>query len=92
MEVDATFVPRGKYRKRRGAWELVAWETALPSRLAVRLPADFQQQLETARANYHRFGQYSRALESDPAVFGIPGHGERQSWSEFVPRCISRRF
>ena len=36
----------GKYRKRRGEWELVTWETALPSRLEVKLPADFQQQLE----------------------------------------------
>jgi hypothetical protein len=63
MEVDATFVQSGKYRKRRGEWELVSWETALPSRLAVKLPADFQQQAEAARATYHRFGQYSRALE-----------------------------
>lgn len=63
VEVDATFVQSGKYRKRRGEWELVSWETALPSRLAVKLPADFQQQVEAARATYHRFGQYSRALE-----------------------------
>jgi len=63
MEIDATFVPSGKYRKHRGEWELVTWETALPSRLAVTLPADFQQQVETARATYHRFGQYSRGLE-----------------------------
>ena len=63
MEVDATFVQSGKYRKRRGEWELVSWETALPSRLAIKLPADFQHQVEAARATYHRFGQYSRALE-----------------------------
>jgi hypothetical protein len=63
MEVDATFVQSGKYRKRRGEWELVRLETALPSRLAVKLPADFHQQVEAARATYHRFGQYSRALE-----------------------------
>lgn len=63
MEVDATFVRSGKYRKRRDSWELVQWETALPSRLTVRLPADFQQQLETARSAYHRFGQYSRAFD-----------------------------
>ena len=63
MEVDATFVQSGKYRKRRGEWELVSWEIALPSRLAVKLPADFPQQVETARTTYRSFGQYSRALE-----------------------------
>ena len=63
IEVDGTFVQAGKYRKRRGEWELVAWETAVPSRLEVKLPSDFQQQVETARATHHRFGQYSRALD-----------------------------
>ena len=63
IEVEGTFVQTGKYRKRRGEWELVAWETALPSRLEVKLPADFQQQLEMARTTYHRFGQYSQALD-----------------------------
>ena len=63
IEVESTFVGSGKYRKRRGEWELVTWETALPSRLEVKLPSDFQQQLETARTTYHRFGQYWRALD-----------------------------
>jgi hypothetical protein len=63
IEVNGTFIQSGKYRKRGGAWELVRWETALPSRLTVQLPADFQQQLETAKTNHHRFGQYSRALD-----------------------------
>ena len=63
IEVEGTFVQNGKYRKRREQWELVSWETALPSRLQVKLPADFQQQLETARTTYHRFGQYLRALD-----------------------------
>jgi hypothetical protein len=63
IEVDATFVRSGKYDKRRGEWELLTWETALPSRLEVKLPCDFQQQLETARTTHHRFGQYSRALD-----------------------------
>ena len=63
LEVDGTFVRSDKCRKRGGEWELVRWETALPSRLAVKLPADFPQQIETARAAYHRFGQYSRALD-----------------------------
>jgi len=63
IEVDGTFVQSGKYRKRSGTWELVRWETALPSRLAVQVPADFQQQLETAKTTHHRFGQYSGALD-----------------------------
>jgi hypothetical protein len=63
IEVEGTFVQSGKYRKRREQWELVNWETALPSRLEVKLPLDFQQQIESAKAAYHRFGQYSRALD-----------------------------
>ena len=53
----------GKYRKRRGEWELVTWETALPSRLRVTLPDDFPQRVEAARQTYHRMGQYSKALD-----------------------------
>jgi len=63
IEVEGTFVQSGKYRKRREQWELVTWETALPSRLEVKLPSDFQQQIESAKTAYHRFGQYSRALD-----------------------------
>jgi hypothetical protein len=63
IQVEGTFVQSGKYRKRHGDWELVTWETALPSRLEVKLASDFQQQLEIARSTYHRFGQYSRALD-----------------------------
>ncbi len=63
IEVEGTFVQTGRYRKRSGDWDLVTWETALPSRLAVKLPPDFQQQLESARTTYHRFGQYSQALD-----------------------------
>jgi hypothetical protein len=63
IEVEGTFVQTGKYRKRRGEWKLVTWETALPSRLEVKLPSDFEQHLETARTIYHRIGRYSRALD-----------------------------
>ena len=63
IEVEGTFVQTGKYRKRRGEWELVTWGTALPSRLEVKLPSDFQQQVETARTTYHRLGEFSRALD-----------------------------
>src|SRR5271157_1582440 len=61
--VEGTFVQSGRYRKRRGEWEFVTWETALPSRLEVKLPPDFHLQMESAKTTYHRFGQYSRALD-----------------------------
>jgi hypothetical protein len=63
IEVEGTFVQSGKYRKHQGEWELVPLETALPSRLEVTLPADFPLQMHHARTTYHRFGQYSRALD-----------------------------
>ena len=63
MEVSTTFVQSGKYRRRRGEWELVQWETALPSRVHVKLPDEIQEQLDTARTAYRRFGQYSAALD-----------------------------
>jgi hypothetical protein len=63
IEVEGTFVRCGKYRKRREQWEFITWETALPSRLELKLPPDFHLQIESAKIAYHRFGQYSRALE-----------------------------
>lgn len=63
VEVDGIFVQCGKYRKRRGEWELITWETALPSRLEIKLPPAFSEQVEAARRSYQRFGQYSRALD-----------------------------
>jgi hypothetical protein len=46
-----------------GTWDLVEWQSALPSRLRVGLPADIQQQIEAATKTFRRFGQYSRAIE-----------------------------
>ena len=62
IELQGTFVKTGKYRHRRSEWDLVEWETALPSRVHVRLPADIAKQIETARRSYHRFGKFSDAL------------------------------
>ncbi len=61
-ELKATFVLSGKYRRHRGQWELVNWETALPSRVEVKLPVDIHSKIEKARRAFHRFGQYSDAL------------------------------
>ena len=63
IDVDGTFVQSGKYLNRSGEWKLVTCQTALPSRLEVKMPADFHQQIESAKATYHRFGQYSKALD-----------------------------
>jgi hypothetical protein len=63
VELQATFVQMGKYRHRNGQWTLVKWETALPSRIRVKLPAEINEQIETARRSYHRFGEFSEALE-----------------------------
>jgi hypothetical protein len=62
VELQGTFVETGKYRNRRGEWQLIKWETALPSRFEVKLPSDIADQIETARKSYHRFGKFSDAL------------------------------
>jgi curved DNA-binding protein CbpA len=62
IELQGTFLQAGKYRHRRGEWQLVQWETALPSRIQAKLPADIAEQIETARRTYHRFGEFSHAL------------------------------
>jgi len=74
VEIQATFVEAGKYRHRRGEWQLVKWETAIPSRLAVKLPANTAEQVETARKSYYRFGQFSSALDR------IRERIEREPW------------
>lgn len=63
VEIDATFVRAGKYRVKSGAWDLIQWESALPSRLEVKLPNNLQEQVEAARRTYHRLGQYSQAFD-----------------------------
>ncbi|MCZ2078002.1 MAG: hypothetical protein LC130_23725, partial [Bryobacterales bacterium] len=62
--IEATFVKCGKYRLRHGEWTLSVWETALPSRIKVTLPADVPATLATARATYRRFGQYFDAMHA----------------------------
>lgn len=63
VEIHATFVHTGKFRLKSGEWQAVEWETALPSRLQVNLPVNVQEQIEEAKKTFHRFGQYSRAIE-----------------------------
>src|SRR3990172_4021920 len=63
IEIQATFVEAGKYHQRRGEWCLAKWETALPSRLQVKLPAKINEEIESARKIYHRFGQFADAFD-----------------------------
>ena len=63
IDVDGRFVRSGRWKRRGDAWQFVDWETGLPSRLSVKLPTDFEQEIERARTMYCRFGQYSRALD-----------------------------
>ena len=62
VELQGTFVQTGKYQRRNGQWSLNKWETALPSRIHVKVPANIAEQIEAARKSYHRFGEFSDAL------------------------------
>lgn len=63
VEIDATFVQTGTFRMKSGEWQAVEWETALPSGLRVNVPSSLHEQIEAAKKTFHRFGQYSRAIE-----------------------------
>jgi hypothetical protein len=63
ISIKAAFIQSGKYQHRAGAWHLVQWQTALPSRIEVALPANFPEQINDARETYHRFGQFADALD-----------------------------
>ena len=74
IELQGTLVQTGKYRHRNDQWELVKWETALPSRIHVKVPANIAEQIEAARRSYHRFGEFSDALGQ------IRSRIEREPW------------
>ena len=61
--VKAPFIQSGKYQHRAGAWHLVKWETALPSRLEVALPSNIAEQVAEAQTTHHRFGEFAEALD-----------------------------
>jgi hypothetical protein len=60
--VKATFIQSGRYQHRAGAWHLVEWQTALPSRIEVTLPANISEQIAEACRTYHRVGQFAEGL------------------------------
>ncbi len=61
--VKGTFIQSGKYQHRAGAWHLVKWQTALPSRIQVVLPVNIAEQIANARKTHHRFGEFCEALD-----------------------------
>ena len=61
--VNTPFIQSGRYQHRAGAWHLVKWQTALPSRLEVALPPNIVEQVAEARRTHHRFGQFAEALD-----------------------------
>jgi hypothetical protein len=61
--LKATYIRNGKYQHRAGEWHLAQWETALPSRIEVALPANIAEQIAEARETHHRFGQFAEALD-----------------------------
>jgi hypothetical protein len=63
VELQGTFAQTGKYRQQNGQWSLNKWQTALPSRIHVKVPANIAEQIEAARKGNHRFGQFSDALD-----------------------------
>jgi hypothetical protein len=63
LGVSGTFVEAGKYRNRDGEWHLVRWQTALPSRLALKVPSDAGEAIKNAQRTYQRFGEHYDAIE-----------------------------
>lgn len=61
--VEATFVRSGKYEFRAGEWHLRTWETGLPSRINVSLPADASADVSSAQQMHHRLGQFFDQIE-----------------------------
>ena len=80
--IDATFVSCGKYRLHDGEWRLVNWETALPSRLQITIPADIYEVVANARKTYSRFGQFFDVIQA------IRQRVEREAVERQELRCI----
>jgi hypothetical protein len=61
--IQATFIQSGNYQHCAGAWHLVQWQTALPSRIEAALPTNIAEQVAQAREAHHRLGQFADALD-----------------------------
>src|SRR5258708_23257436 len=63
LNIRAAFVQSGKYRKHAGEWQLLRWQTAVPSRTEIAFPPTITEEVSEARKIHHRFGQFAAALE-----------------------------
>jgi hypothetical protein len=63
VRVKGTFIQGGRYRQRKGEWDLVRCRTALPSRIEITLPPNFVEQVDQAWKTYHRFGEFADAID-----------------------------
>ena len=62
--ISGTFVASGMYRRNAGEWQLVRWETALPSRLNLSVPLDASIALSAAKRAFQRFGEHYDEIQS----------------------------
>lgn len=88
-EISADFIRTGKYRKRKGEWRLIEWETALPSRTEVTVPPDLEESILNARRAHCRFGQHFDQIDRlRQHVEQIPTEREelrRICWNQGLP-------
>jgi len=63
MEIKRNFRKEREVSPAQGQMGTGHMGNALPSRLEIKLPSDFVQQVEAAKRTYHRFGQYSPSLD-----------------------------
>jgi len=89
VEISADFIHAGRYRKRGGEWNLIEWETALPSRTELEMPEGLEEDILKARSTHTRFGQYWQQIDRLRAhVQEIPterGELSRLCWNLGLP-------
>ena len=67
LSIKATVVKSRRYFQRAGEWQLLNWQTAVPSRTEIAFPGTITEQISEARKLHHRFGQFAAALEETRA-------------------------
>ena len=63
VKISSDFIHTGRYRKRRGEWKLIEWDTALPSRTEIELPKNVHDDILNARRTHTRFGRYWKEID-----------------------------
>jgi len=83
-------VQSGKYRKQAGEWQLLRWQTAVPSRTKIAFPPTITEEISEARKIHHRFGQFTAALEEIRARVEAVPIEKRRSGEILAPRSQCR--